>query len=1142
MSHQRLRPRPAKASDDHEEMETMTTRKTTRRMTAVFAALLVMAVLAVPASAFGASALEVESSRFELGNGPTIDSAPRLPDSDPVPNGSFALYQLTVTNTGDEATSESEPVVVEFSVPAGFRVADAYSEKLFGSFEAWKCSIPDAETARCEGPEVVLFGLPLPIEPGMTACQNFGGCRIVVALEAEAATPSGEFHPTATVCGGGASTCPTVAATAPDAPLEVIPFDVHVSRVDGGALEESGEPATQAASRPYTDSVSFDVNHFQSRSGFTLPSLEIKDVSNNFPSGEVSNPQGYLTCTQQQLNFSECPPESQIGTVTLHLLGFQHSESYGPVGFYNMEVPYGLPGLFGFNVASNVTEVYATLRTGGDYGLNLLVNNVPETLALAGGKFTFWGVPGDHSHQGERFCPGPGADAGCPSSTEADPKPFVTLPTACTGPLQTDLTITGWRGEEASASFLSHDNTLPTPNPIGLDGCNAVDFSPTLQARPTTNVADSASGLDVDLHLPVHESCDTGPPLSCENAEATLKDTTVNLPQGMVVNPSSANGLDGCSEADFGYTSTDPDGTIHTTPSAATCPDASKLGTVEIDTPLLEKPMPGSVYLAKPYANPFGSLLALYVSVDDQKTGLVVKLAGKVDIDPATGRLSATFNQNPQLPFEDFKLHFFGGAGGALRTPAVCGTYQTTSSLTPWTYPESGPPATPTDAWAVQTAPGGGTCPTSQAARPNSPDLDAGSVSPVAGLSTPTIVNLRREDGSQEFSSVRLTLPPGLTGKLAGISQCSDQALSSAAHKSGRQEETSPSCPSASRIGTVDVGAGAGPAPYYAKGAGYLAGPYKGAPLSMAIITPATAGPFDLGTVVVRVALYVDRNTAQITAVSDEIPHILQGIPLDIRSAKVILDRANFTRNGTSCDPSAFAGDLVSTLHNTASLSERFQLGECSALGFKPKLALRLIGGTKRGGHPALRASLRMPEGEANIAGASVALPHSEFLDQSHIGTVCTRVQYAAHECPAASIYGSVVATSPLVDYPLEGPAILRSSDHKLPDLVMSLHGPPSQPIEVDAVGRIDSVKGGVRASFEATPDLPVSTLVLSMAGAKKGLLQNSTNICKGTHKGTAEFEGQNSKLADFEPVLKNSKCAKAKPKHHHASTHRPAR
>jgi hypothetical protein len=548
----------------------------------------------------------------------------------------------------------------------------------------------------------------------------------------------------------------------------------------------------------------------------------------------------------------------------------------------------------------------------------------------------------------------------------------------------------------------------------------------------------------------------------------------------------------------------------------------------------------GSVYAATPHDNPFNSLLAIYAVIDDSRAGILVKLPGHVVPDPNTGRLVTTFDNNPQLPFSHFKLSFFGGAHGVLRTPATCGSYSTTSSLTPWSAPDSGPPATPKDDYAISAPPAGGGCGASLA---NNPSLDAGVISPIASKYTPFVLHLRRGDGTQQISSFTTKLPPGLTGRLAGTAECSEAALAAAAAKTGAQEQASPSCPASTHVGDVVAGAGAGPSPYYAHGDAYLAGPYKGAPLSMAVITPAVSGPYDLGTIVVRAALRLDPNTGQITAVSDTIPSILQGIPLDVRSIDLKVDRPNFTLTGTSCDPSSVSGSLTSTLGQIAPLSSRFQLGECSGLAFKPKLAIRLFGSTKRGGHPALRGTVTMPPGGANIAQASVALPHSEFLDQAHIGTVCTRVQFAAGDgngsaCPPGSIYGAATATSPLVDYALEGPAILRSSNNKLPDLVVALHGPSSQPIAVDAVGRIDSIKGGIRTTFEGVPDLPVSSFVLNMQGGAKGLLQNSTNICKDTNKATALFAAQNGKGVELRPELKNSKCAKAKKKSKSAHKH----
>ena len=606
------------------------------------------------------------------------------------------------------------------------------------------------------------------------------------------------------------------------------------------------------------------------------------------------------------------------------------------------------------------------------------------------------------------------------------------------------------------------------------------------------------------------------------DAQSDLRKAVVTLPEGLVVNPSGANGLDACSPAQVGIDAT----TGVANGSPVSCPDASKLGTVTVETPLIDHPLSGSVYAATPDDNPFGSLLALYVTLEDPATGTLAKLAGKVVPDPQTGRVAAIFDQNPQVPFEDFKLHFFGGAGASLRTPATCGNYTTTSELTPWSAPESGGPARPGDSWAITKSPSGGGCATTPSAQPNSPAFDAGSVSPIAAAQSPFVLHLRRDDGSQQFSSVTVAPPPGLVGTLAGLATCPDSALVAAANKSGKAEKASPSCPAGSAVGSVTAAAGAGPAPYMAAGKAYLTGPYKGAPLSLAVVTPAVAGPFDLGTIVVRTALRVDPKTAQITAVSDPVPTILEGIPLDIRSVDIALDRPNFTLNPTNCNPMAVSGQWFSTLGQAASLSSRFQLGECGRLGFKPKMTLRLKGGTKRGAHPALTAMLKPRAGDANIASVSVALPHSEFLDQGHIKTICTRVQFTADQCPPNAVYGKASVLTPLFGYALTGNVYLRSSNNLLPDLVPDLRGPASQPIKVEAAGRTDSIKGGIRNSFEFVPDAPFSKLVVQLQGGKKGLLQNSRDICGRPFRATVIYTAHNGLAYTDHPLLQ-AKCGK---------------
>jgi hypothetical protein len=1094
-----------------------------RRRSALLAALAtVVAVLFLaPTSALAAAQLQL--------------SAERAPETNPVAQGTYLRYELAISNDGDAATSGG--VRINLSVPAGLKITGVDDEinQLVG-FPFWDCTIAgDSQSVSCLGPDGFgFFGGPSPISAGSEACKDFVGlsCHLFVIVRAEDDAPLGAASPaTITACGGGVSTCPTPAATAADDPIAITPHEFEVTRFDGKVLDVNGDPATQAGSHPYTAGTDFRVNWAMANSGLALPIENFQDVLVKLPPGLVGNPTAYVTCTQAQMSSGagvKCPPESQVGKVEITgFPGLTGSWSEQTVlleaSVFNMQRPKGLPALFSFNILGTAVQVYPELRTGQDYGLDVLSKNTPRIIPLTGVDFTFWGVPGDPAHTPERACPGL-FTFGCAG---ADPAPFISLPTSCMGPVETFLELTSWQGGFDGSSFLSHDNTEPVPNPIGADGCNTVPFEPSIQARPTTTVADAPSGLDVDLHIPQSEGCEPGPPVACEAATAHLRDTTVTLPEGLVINPSGANGLGTCSLAAFGYTSTDPDGTIHTTPDPANCPNASRLARVEVESPLIDHVLQGSAFLADPYQNPFGSLLALYVAIEDPQTGTIVKLAGKVNPDPQTGRLSATFERNPQLPFEHFRLHFFGGAGGSLRTPAVCGEYTATSQLTPWTAPE-GQTATPSDSWAIQQGPAGA-CPTSQGARAHSPSFDAGAVSPIAGVHSPFVVNLRREDASQEFAAVTVSPPPGLSAKLAGTAPCPEAALAAATQKSGRAEEQGPSCPAASLVGSVVASAGAGPAPYHAPGKAYLSGPYKGAPLSLAIVTPATAGPFDLGTIVVRTALHVDPKTAQITAVSDPIPHILEGIPLDVRAVQIKLDRPEFTLNPTSCDPMQITGSLLSTLGQSAPLANRFQVGECGRLGFKPRMRLALKGGTKRGKHPALTAVLEPRAGDSNIASLSVALPPSEFLDQANIGTVCTRVQWAADQCPAASVYGTARVSTPLIAEPLVGNVYLRSSDNKLPDLVPDLRGPAHLPIRIESAGRTDTLKGGLRNSFEFVPDAPFSRLVVTlMGGPGKGLLVNSRNVCAKPYRATVKATAHNGQQAILKPKLR-ARCSKSR-------------
>jgi hypothetical protein len=357
-------------------------------------------------------------------------------------------------------------------------------------------------------------------------------------------------------------------------------------------------------------------------------------------------------------------------------------------------------------------------------------------------------------------------------------------------------------------------------------------------------------------------------------------------------------------------------------------------------------------------------------------------------------------------------------------------------------------------------------------------------------------------------------LPKGLTAKLAGVPLCPEA------------ETASGDCPAASQIGTVNAAVGSGslplwvPQPGKAPTAVYLAGLYKGAPYSIVAKVPAQAGPFDLGVVAVRSGIYVDPETAQVTVKSDPLPPILEGIPISYRQVHVEIGRGEFTLNPTSCEAAAVGSTITSNKGATASPSDRFQVGGCGELGFEPRLGLRLFGKTNRGAHPRLRAVLTMPKSGANIARAAVTLPGSEILDQGHLNNVCTRVQFAARKCPASSVIGHVKATTPLLDKPLEGLVYLGTGyGTKLPMLVADMKGQ----IEIVLRGRIDSVRGGIRTTFETVPDAPVSKFTLTMQGGRKGLLENSTDLCASTNRATVRFDSQNGKLHDLSPAVQSS-------------------
>jgi hypothetical protein len=824
-----------------------------------------------------------------------------------------------------------------------------------------------------------------------------------------------------------------------------------------------------------------------------------KNINNELPAGFIGNPHAVAECTAAQFIFDECSPDAQVGYVKPRPLvsdGCCASLENTPI--YNLVPQPGQAGLLGFkgNIFNFPIYEVVEARTGSDYGLNVEVRGITQFFAIASFKQVMWGVPAAPEHDALRFKKGGGFPTQGPIASSLPERPFLSNPSTCVGPQTTRLVTLAYDHRVRSG-------TAPWP---ATTGCDQLGFNPALSAKPSTGAADTASGLDVTLNVPQKESPVTP-------SDSAIKETVVTMPVGFSINPSAADGKVSCSDAQARLGTT----------FEAECPEHAKVGIAELDSWALPTSIPGAIYLGDPKP---GDRYRLIIVADGY--GTHIKLPGSVSADPQTGQLTVTFENLPQAPLTQFDMHLFGSERGLLATPTKCGTYAVDSHFVPWA---TGLPAQEsTQFFVIDKGPNGSPCPGAQ--RPFAPGFRAVGGHNGAGEHSPFSIYLTRQDGDQTLSTIGAKTPPGFSATLKGVPRCSDAdiaATSSAAH-TGRAELASSRCPAGSQVGVTSAAAGAGSRPYHAPGKVYLAGPYRGAPLSFVVVTPAVSGPYDLGNVVNRVAVRVDPSTAQVTAVSDPLPEVIEGIPLRIRSVLLNLDRSKFTINPTNCNPFDVEGLITGTEGGKANPSTHYQVANCGTLDFAPKLTTTLSGGTKRTQFPSLKAVLTQRNaGEANVSRAIVTLPHSEFLEQSHIGTICTRVQYAADSCPAASVYGRASVVTPLLDQPLTGPVYLRSSSNPLPDLVAALEGPASQPIEIDLVGRIDStVWGGIRTTFSAVPDAPVSRFVLQMRGGKKGLLVNSDDLCKGVHRVRAKLLGQNGVRADQNPILQAPCKAKA--------------
>ncbi|MGH2878212.1 MAG: hypothetical protein ACRDK4_01200, partial [Solirubrobacteraceae bacterium] len=1035
---------------------------------------------------------------------------------------------VSLANLGNELTSGTTTIVDK--VPAGLSVASviAFSGQRQG------------EGTAIEGE----FGpVSCSVSGRVVTCTYSGGLpayeqielQLGVVVEENAVSGENEVS----VSGGGA---PSVSSRSPVSIGEG-PTPFAVERYELGLEEQGGALDTQAGSHPYQFTTTLAFNSVHTVTGMQPAELP-KDLSFALPPGLVGNPTPFPQCPMARFLArieggadNECPPDTVVGVARITInepVALKFDEFTVPL--FNLEPQEGEPARFGFLAQFTPVTIDTSVRTGSDYGVTATVSNITQTIGFIKNEVTFWGVPGDPSHDAQRSWGCLEAARNVPLPTlpckpleELSPPPLLTLPTSCTGSLQSTVTADSWATREPR----SYGLTEPMQ---ALDGCNRLPFAPQISVAPDGKAGSTPTGLTVGIHVPQDQQLNpTG------LAEANVKDTTVALPAGVALSPAASDGLAACGDvAEPGR----PEGQIGLhADSAPACPEASKVGTVEIHTPLLPRPLKGEAYLAAQQANPFGSLLALYVVAEDPVSGTLVKLAGEVKPDPVTGQIVSTFKETPQLPFEDFELHFFGGDRAPLSTPAHCGAYTTTASIAPWS---GNAPADSNSTFDIATGPNNTPCP--GASLPFAPSLTGGTTSVQAGGLSPFTMTMSREDGQQSLQAISLHMPPGLSGLLTGVELCPEPQANQG------------TCGPNSQIGETIVSVGLGGDPFSVKGGKvYLTGPYEGAPFGLSIVNPAKAGPFDLEStpanhpacdcLVVRAKINVDPITAQLTVTSDStgphsIPTMLEGIPLQIKHVNVTIDRPGFTFNPTDCEPLQIGGSLSSDQGAISSLAVPFQVTNCAALAFKPGFKVSTTGKTSRARGASLHVKLTYPKApfgsQANIKSVKVDLPKQLPSNLKTLQKACPHQTFEANPaaCPLESRVGEAKATTPLLPVPLTGPAYFVSyGGAKFPELVIVLSG---YGVTLDLHGETFINKNNVTSStFHTVPDAPVGSFELTLPQGKYSALAAPTPLCGKKLVMPTLFTAQNGATIKQNTPITVSNCPKAKHKKARKAGHR---
>jgi hypothetical protein len=991
------------------------------------------------------------------------------------PGAKEAEIRALAINLGD--TDATGPITITDRLPKGL-VATGISAREGDSTQpvaTFSClPLPDLSCTYHESELQTLARKTIP---------PYQRLEVIVTVRVEAGATSGEENEVKVEGGNAPSASLRQAIAVSSAP---VPFGVenYALRPEN----EDGSPATQAGEHPFqlTTTLNFNQTFIPAASSFEpshpgLPALP-KDLTFNLPPGLLGNASAVAQCTTGdftekveagQGNLNACAADTAVGVASVTYFSNYLRLQTKAVPVFNLVPVPGEPARFGFEVSNVPVFLDTSIRTGGDYGVVVSVKNASTAVQVLGSDVVIWGVPGDPRHDNSRGweCVDGGffeaAQGGflhpCQALGQPQPKAFLTLPTLCGGQPETTMNGDAWPTTVEHNGEVDERRTLGASALLApMTGCEKLEFEPSIEAQPDQHAASTPSGLKVTVKLP-QEGTLSGKGL----AEATVEGATVALPEGLLASPGAANGLLACSATGGAGFNGSLEGeqleNDHFTPDAVSCPDASKIGTVRIKTPVLPDQLTGFVYLAAQNTNPFASPLVLYVIAENPVSGVRVKLAGEVQVNPATGQLTSVFRNTPPAPFDELELHLFDGPRASNSTPPYCGTYTTTSAFTPWSG--SGPTqgtVSPSSNFDIVSGPAGGPCPGNPLGF--APGFRAGSTNNQAGSFTPFTVTIDRPDGDQAVRGLTMHLPPGIAAMLSSVTPCPEPQAAQG------------TCGVQSLIGHTTTSSGLGGAPVSLPGQVYLTGPYKGAPFGLTVVTPAVAGPFNLGNVVVRSTINVDRNTAAVSIASDPFPTILKGVPVQLKQINVTVDRGGFQFNPTSCAPMAITATLGGAEGASRALSTPFQAANCASLPFSPKLTAVTQGNASKANGASLTVRVSSSPGQANIGKTKLALPLALPSRLTTIQKACLDKVFEANPaaCPEGSNIGTATVHTPVLRSVLRGPAYLVSHGNAaFPDVEFVLQG---EGITLVLDGQTDIKKGITTSTFNTLPDAPVTT------------------------------------------------------------------